>query len=505
MKKLLAFVFLFLSVQGINAQNYFNRFYGRPGELQYICYASSKSIEIAPKKYQSLYIITNVRNSVSYYNIATLNESGDTVLVKSYTSPNVDFISNVIPSKDGFLYYSGATFDTLTRKQFFMLMKVNVLGDTIWTKQYNILFNTGVCTEMIATSDKGFLITGWTTPYDTTTNNYGFSKGQVIKVDSVGNLKWSKNYGSADTGDVIYSVVETPEKDLIYAGVKDIYSLSGVDYQYYSFKTDSLGNLRWEKSNGSRYYLEVYTNIIKTKDNNYLLAGGVNYTPSTNQNAPMQLTKISTNGDTLWRKEYLKGAADAPSDMYETDNGNIVLTGWTYGFTNHRQAAGFLYKVNPQGDSLWMRIIDGETRFDDYINHLSPTSDKGFILTGAGYPKDKTRQEAWIIKVDSLGCTYNGCTISTATHNYTEGSPLMSLFPNPASDVLTIGFKTTALVKNAQLKVTDILGRQVKNIPFETLPTEYEIDVGNFPNGTYFCTFMSEGRVLETKKFSVIK
>jgi hypothetical protein len=505
MKKIFIVSFFFLFMGVTHAQNYFNKFYGRPDDRKYLGYASTKSIEISSKKYQCLYLITNIRTRTSYYNIATLDQNGDTVLIKSYTSPNVSFVSNVVLSKDGFLYYSGVTFDSITLKQSFMLMKVNVLGDTIWTKQYNILFNIGVSYQLIETNDKGFLMAGWTTLYDTTTNDYGFAKGQVIKVDSVGNLKWSKNYGSVNTGDVIYSVVETPEKDLIYAGIKDIYSLSGVDYQYYLFKTDSLGNLRWEKSNGSRYYLEGYTNIIKTKDNNYLLGGGSNYTPSTNQNAPIQLTKINSNGDTLWRKEYLRGALDNISDMYETDNGDIVFTGWTYGFTNHRQAAGFLYKINPQGDSLWMRIIDSDTLHDDFIAHLSPTSDKGFILTGAGFASGRYNADAWIIKVDSLGCTYNGCAISTATHDYTEGSPLMSLFPNPASDVLTIGFKTTALVKNAQLKITDILGRRVKNIPFETLPTEYEIDVGNLSNGTYFCTFMSEGRVLETKKFSVIK
>jgi hypothetical protein len=505
MKKLIFISFLLVCVQTLYAQTYFTKFYGRPGERSFYANATPNCIEIALKKYQCLYNVGNISTNMSYFNIATLNEYGDTILSKKYIKQGTSYWMSGIVAKKEFLYYSGQVFDSLTQREYFMLIKVNLLGDTTWTKRYNLPYNTGICRSLLETSDKGFVLVGLTTPYDTVTNQYGLSKAQVIKVDSAGNLKWSKNYGSANTSDIIESAIETPEKDLIYVGVKDIYSFSGVDYQYYLFKTDSLGNLRWEKSYGSPSWLEVYTNIIRTKDNNYLLGGGANYTPNTNRNAPVQLTKINSNGDTLWRKELLRDAADNISDMYETDNGNIVFTGWTYGFTNHRQAAGFLYKVTAQGDSLWMRIIDSDTLHDDYINRLSPTSDKGFILTGAGLPLGKLNGEAWIIKVDSLGCTYNGCAINTATHDYTEGSLLMTLFPNPASDVLTIGFKTTALVKNAQLKVTDILGRQVKNIPFETLPTEYEIDVGSLPNGTYFCTFMSDGKVWETKKFSIVR
>jgi hypothetical protein len=506
MKKLLMFLLFMSFINSIISQNYFTKFYGRPGQTQFIGYASTRSVEIEPKKYQTLYIVTNILAHTRYFNIATLNEYGDTILHKSYSKPAITYWFRSVIQRKGFLYYSGDVFDSNTQKQYFVLMKVNLLGDTLWTKQYDLRYNTGVCGPMVETSDKGFIITGWTTPYDTATGKTGFSKAQVIKVDSSGNLLWSKYYGSANTTDIVYSAVETPENDLIFVGVKDIYYPNFVvDFQYYIFKTNSLGDLIWEKSYGNRNWLEGYQTIIKTKDNNYLLGGGVNYTPNSVDKIPLQLTKINSNGDTLWEKRYLKDNLNTFADLVETADGSVVFTGWTYRFPSPLQAAGFIYKVNARGDSLWARIIDSDTLYDDYINHLSPTSDKGFILTGAGFPPGRRNAEAWIIKVDSLGCTYNGCAISTATHDYTEGSRVMTLFPNPASDVLTIGFKTTALVKNAQLKITDILGRQVKNIPFETLPNEYEIDVGSLPNGTYFCTFMSEGRILETKKFSIVR
>jgi hypothetical protein len=507
MKKLLIIPFFFLVIHILHAQTYFNKFYGRPGENLFIATSEVKGVEVTPKKYLIEYTVFNIYTNTTYFNIATLNEHGDTILLKSYQIPATTYWVGDVVVKNNFLYYSGYAFDSIAQKTYFLLMKVNQLGDTIWTKQYSLPYNSGLCARIIETSDKGFILAGWTVPYNYTTGNYGFAKAQIIKVDSSGNLLWSKYYGSANTTDQIYSVVETPEKELIFVGVKNVYyPLFVVDYQYYLFKTDSLGNIVWEKSYGNRDWLEGYTNIIKTKDNNYLLGGGVNYTPNYLDKTPLQLTKINSNGDTLWEKKYFKDYLPDIADMVETADGNIVFTGWIYKFPRPlQQAAGFLYKVNAQGDSLWSRIIDSDTLHDDYINHLSPTSDKGFILTGAGLQPGSIRGEAWIIKVDSLGCTYNGCAISTATHDITEGGHYMTLFPNPASDFMTIEFKTSAIGQEVSLIVTDIIGRQVKSERFILMPQDYHLDVGNMPNGTYFCTLVSNGHVLETKKFSVIK
>jgi hypothetical protein len=508
MKKLSICLLCLLFAVPITAQNYFSKYFNEHDQNKILGYAMTKGVEIAPQKYQVAFHNVNLTTYRSSFSIATLNELGDTILVKTYKTYRILWINNVL-KKQNSLYYSGSMYDTVAKKDFFFLMKVNFEGDTIWMKRYALLYNSGACSSMIQTSDQGFIISGNTNSYDSTTQRYGFGKTQVIKLDSVGNLVWSKFYGfSTNTSYVIRGLVETPEKDIIYVGIKhDFYPSFEEDYQYYLFKTDKLGNLIWEKYNGNRDWLEGYLAIIKTKDGNYLLLGGTNYEPLWNTNTAIRLTKINRNGDTLWNKEYLKGNIANAVDIYETDDGKILFTGWIYRITNTPlQSAGLLYKVNAQGDSLWARFYDPDTVIDENIGHLNQTSDKGFILTGTGSPPgSRLNGEAWILKVDSLGCTYNGCAINTATHENTEGSPLMTLFPNPASDVLTIGFKTTALVKNAQLKITDILGRQAKNIPFETLPTEYEIDVGSLSNGTYFCTFMSEGRVLETKKFSVIK
>jgi hypothetical protein len=508
MKKLSILFSFSLFFYCTNAQNYFNKFYGKPGETNFLAMSTVKSIEILPKKYLTLYSEVNISKGTATFNIATLDEYGDTILNKKYSKPATSYwIYGVVPKKD-FLYYCGNVSDSITQKDFFLLMKVNQIGDTIWTKRYESHYNRGLCGSIIETNDKGFLLTGWTTPYDTLTGNNGFTKVQVIKVDSSGNLLWSKYYGFTSgsiTSEQIYSVVETPEKDLIFVGVKDYYyPLFEVDFQYYIFKTDSLGNVIWEKNYGNRNWLEGYNTIIKTKDNNYLLSGGVNYTPNYLDKAPMQLVKINTIGDTLWERKYLKDYINQLADMVELADGSIVFTGWFYKFPRPLQAAGFIYKVNARGDSLWMRKIDSDTMYDDYINHINQTSDKGFILTGAGFPPGRRNAEAWIIKVDSLGCTYNGCAISTATHDYTEGSTLMTLFPNPASDVLNIDFKTTGFLKDARLVVTDILGRRLKTIQLGKV-TQCSLDVQDIPKGIYFCTLISDQKTVEIQKFSIIK
>ena len=191
--------------------------------------------------------------------------------------------------------------------------------------------------------------------------------------------------------------------------------------------------------------------------------------------------------------------------MVETSDGKIVITGWIYGYTKNKDAAGFIYKVNAQSDSLWMRVMNRDTLFDDYINNITKTSDNGFLLTGVASSNESHRRDAWVLKVDSLGCLYQGCERPTATNDITEGGTYMTLYPNPARDLVNIDFSNLAIVHKAQLVVVDILGRTLKTVSLDNWTDKYVLDVGDVANGSYLCVLLSEGKPLQSVKFTVIR
>ncbi|MCX6197951.1 MAG: peptidoglycan DD-metalloendopeptidase family protein [Bacteroidetes bacterium] len=103
--------------------------------------------------------------------------------------------------------------------------------------------------------------------------------------------------------------------------------------------------------------------------------------------------------------------------------------------------------------------------------------------------------------------TYNGtiCSttfniITTTSVNETETPDAFSLFPNPATNSVTINIDETMLGSTA--KVTDITGRRIAVIKLVT--RNLQLTTENFLNGTYFVTIEGEmGRV--TKKLVIQK
>ena len=76
----------------------------------------------------------------------------------------------------------------------------------------------------------------------------------------------------------------------------------------------------------------------------------------------------------------------------------------------------------------------------------------------------------------------------------------MSVWPNPANDVLNIEFSHTELVSASQTNyniiITDVVGREV-------LQQQYNkaVDVSSLQNGIYFLSVYKNNTLLQTKKF----
>lgn len=80
------------------------------------------------------------------------------------------------------------------------------------------------------------------------------------------------------------------------------------------------------------------------------------------------------------------------------------------------------------------------------------------------------------------------------------------VYPNPAKDYLTISVSPKSM--NVQMKIFDIMGRQLADKKYKTDPGETEqkinLDVSEFSNGFYFLMLKDDDKTI-TQKFSVVK
>jgi hypothetical protein len=266
----------------------------------------------------------------------------------------------------------------------------NIRGD-IWTKVFSSTYSEG-CTKVIETNEGGFAVAG-----------YSFSLGNgksdmlLLKTDSLGNLLWTKTYGGSGF-EYAYDMEQTNDGGYILTGYTT--SNSNHNKNIYVVKTNSAGDLVWEKSFG-KDSVDVSSSICKTSDGNYLICG---YTESFGAGEDdIYAIKINQNGDTLWTKNYGGTRTDNGKSIMEINSSNYVIAGSTGspGITSNNQDY-YLIKTNSSGEASWSKNYGtgGSLPFD-WCNGVKKTNENGFILVGES--SYNSPLDVMLVKTDSAG------------------------------------------------------------------------------------------------------
>ena len=142
------------------------------------------------------------------------------------------------------------------------IVKTDQNGDSLWTRTYGGTdWDFGYSIE--TTSDTGYVIAGETYSYGT-----GLSDAYIIKLDNLGDTLWTKIYGGAGK-DAFFDVIETYSGDLLFAGSTT--SVDG-DTDYWLVKTDNIGNELWQYTAGDSLD-DVINSVIELTDSNYFFIG----------------------------------------------------------------------------------------------------------------------------------------------------------------------------------------------------------------------------------------
>jgi hypothetical protein len=137
-----------------------------------------------------------------------------------------------------------------------------------WQKRYKaISSSTNGADNIYETSDGGYIIAG-------STREGGFGGYDILlfKLDSVGTFSWCKSYGS-DSTDFASDIKQTYDGGYIICGVT--YGFGALGREALVMKIDSLGNVQWSKiyedtanTSGAEY-------VIQTSDSHYVFCGDI--------------------------------------------------------------------------------------------------------------------------------------------------------------------------------------------------------------------------------------
>lgn len=326
---------------------------------------------------------------------ASLYSSAQITFQKTYGGSGSDAGYYVQQTNDGGYIITGYTQSFGVGYTSVYLIKTNIYGDTLWTKTYGgTNMNFGYCVEQ--TSDGGYIVTGYTNSFGA-----GIYDVYLIKIDSIGNLLWTKTYGGTNI-DYGYSVQQTIDGGYIISGCTGSYGVG--NYDFYLIKTDANGNLLWTKTFGE-INGDVAGAIQQTSDGGYIMSGS-----SSNINTGFSdvcLIKTDSSGNMLWLKTFGGSDADFGFSVQQTMDGGYIVTGSTSSF-GVGAADVYLIKSDSLGNLLWTKTFGGVS--DDYGTSVKQTSDSGYIITAYTYSFVTGFHDGYLLKTN-----YSGDTLWTKT------------------------------------------------------------------------------------------
>jgi len=269
------------------------------------------------------------------------------------------------------------------------LIKISEDGTMIWNQTY-IGNSDSMGYGISQTSDLGYILVAEQTetkgPDDWPPDLW------LIKTDSIGNIEWNKTYGGDDI-DECYRVIQTNDAGYLAVGGSCSYAIGGRDG--WILKTDSNGEELWNKSFGGLSY-DVFSEVKQLIDSSILLAG----TSITDNKKDFWFIKTDKNGNISWEKTYDKGHDETLNSFIQTIDAGYLLIGKRIEYYGDDSDA-YIIKTDSEGNEIWNQTYGGSK--SEGFTTADITSDGGYIFTGYTFTNSNGSMDLWVVKTDEEG------------------------------------------------------------------------------------------------------
>ncbi len=414
-------------------------------------------------KYGDIYF--SYTSWISDFVFIKISKDGVILWQRTYSSPSSGNrqIIGVVLTSSGYPIFCGTLPFAGTKEDFFMI-KYSPSGDSLWTARYNSLNNNSDNASSLAIGKDGsLLISGYRVNYASGIN----PSFLTVKYDSNGVFKWARTYGNPDSSNSLYDGAFDNNGNVYVTGELNQKALCTIKY-------DASGDLKWVRTYSNTSSTNPYAirtdnlgNVIVTALNTssferYVTT--VKYDSLGNQLWVNSLTEISTTSTMLNNRNCIN---------LDSSN-NIYLTGTYYiRYQSPAQLGIFTANINSDGSLHWFKTFYGNKKYDyggygvvvDNYRSVYIVGTTQDSLNGFGFVTIKYSQPTAITQIKT-----------EIPNNY----KLFQNYPNPFNNTTKIQYQVpeNSLV---QLKVFDILGREVSNL------------VNEFQNpGTYETSFNAQ-------------
>ncbi len=401
------------------------------------------------------------------------------------------------------------------------ILNIDSLGNKLWNKRYCAHNMAFYFNDMILNDDNLYIATRLSSLqnnppqygnifippcYQTLYNNPGLIAFKINIQNKIFN--WSFYHHSP-----MKSLLKSKANQLLMGGWSDsilvcnkTMNTNGI-YDFGIIATDTLGNILWQKNYGGSKYDRIM-DVIATNDGGYMLYGwtfspqGFDVSQTSSNDTSLWVVKVDSLGMKLWDKRF--------GSCLRTGGSTLTINGYGKYETSHlainTSDGGFLFATNVKGaacgdvteaargtQDYWLLKIDHDgvklwdKRFgslgSNRVESLSEMDTGIYVVSGStrgGIGGDKTEasrgyDDIWLI-----------CFADTTVANLTSINEIantnstLTVWPNPASDILNYELTGNEKIKNITL--SNMLGEKVMEV---NLPTSKAIQINTLQAGVY--------------------
>jgi hypothetical protein len=391
--------------------------------------------------------------------VVKMSADGEELWRKVYDGNYRSQFFSITILKDGKIVAAGQTYSNGSNDNDFYIVKLNPSnGDIIWEETFG---GTGedYAYSVNAVSDGGLIVGGTTnsTNGDITTT-YGNFDAWILKLNTNGELLWSKSLGG-ENNDEVKKIQETSDNGFILTGQKSpcchYYADKSFNTDIYVAKLSSTGAVEWEKLISGNNY-EMGKDIIETSDGGYLLGADVrSYDGDFEYNAGIYdayIIKLDAEGDIEWKKYRATSDGDYVTGVAEVSDGYFMLSHTIDSYNPNTNSVVSKYTL--EGNFVQSITVSDSLYSPSAALKAIPTG--SFIYVGRS--GNIYKAYGYIAKYGDDNPAVITSTLSKATIN-----EALRVYPNPATSNLNVPLTTPS-----SIRVVNIMGETVFTVNGES-------------------------------------
>lgn len=381
------------------------------------------------------FIFFSCSNSEQENSLNSLSELS-IVASKTFGGSLDEKIGSVVKTSDGGMIVVGHTnsSDGDINKQYdqidIWIIKIDSQGNKVWSKTIGGSKND-YGTSIITTNDGNFIISGYTESSDgIVPSNFGLHDFLVVKINSSGDVIWSKNYGFSGH-DHAHKIIQTSDGGYFVVGFSEYSGIEGSggtqnngegheighkgvlhgSGEFIGVKIDSQGEFMWYRYFGGTQNDRV-NDVVEANDGGFLMVGfseSSDFDINDNKGSyDFWVVKLQSNGSLAWKHNYGGSGIDQAFGVVKTNNNSYLIVGRSNSDDKDISVSlgGFdawVIHIDDHGHLIWNKSFGG-SEFDS-AEQVRMLSNGNFGIVGNTRSNLnnslKGENDFWFLEVDN--------------------------------------------------------------------------------------------------------